>query len=468
MERVDRARRRWRIRWAGGARAALAGIVAAVVVAVTMPASVPARADSYVIYYTVNTAYQGKPENLSEIASRFLGGADRAIEIYNLNVGRKQADGGSLTDANKLAPGWRLVLPYDAVGAGVQYGPLPTTAAASAKPGASASAKPSTGKPSTGPSGSSGQTPNPQASQTGSAAPKPSGGKRPTKDATPVAGGDKCAVLPKAGNEPDWARALVGAETAWARSRGSGQMIAVIDTGVDGSLPELTGHVAQGVDIVSGKGNGDVDCLGSGTAMGAIAAAQPGAQGTPAGVAPDATLLPVRVVTTGKQAQVADQATAITVAVAAGATVIALGGYFDTSDPAVTTAIAEAVEHDVVVVTAAPLNRVPVNPAAALPTNSVLRVGGVGQDGQPLAEYRMGAVDVVAPGDGVLSLGPAGIGPVLVTGNQYAVAFVAGQVALVRSAYPALAASAVVDRIKRTSDSAAGHNAGAGMMDPAS
>jgi hypothetical protein len=48
----------------------------------------------YVTYYVVAASYQGQPENLSEIASRFLGSADRAGEIFALNSGRTQPDGG--------------------------------------------------------------------------------------------------------------------------------------------------------------------------------------------------------------------------------------------------------------------------------------------------------------------------------------------------------------------------------------
>src|SRR5690606_12105654 len=45
---------------------------------------------------------------------RHLGDPLRWPEIFELNEGRPQPDGGCLTDAGQLAPGWRLLLPADA------------------------------------------------------------------------------------------------------------------------------------------------------------------------------------------------------------------------------------------------------------------------------------------------------------------------------------------------------------------
>ena len=52
-----------------------AAVVAGTAAVVTALVVSPARADdpSYVKYYTVTTSYQGSAENLSEIATRFLG-----------------------------------------------------------------------------------------------------------------------------------------------------------------------------------------------------------------------------------------------------------------------------------------------------------------------------------------------------------------------------------------------------------
>jgi hypothetical protein len=246
-------------------------------------------------------------------------------------------------------------------------------------------------------------------------------------------------------------------------------MVAVVDSGADGSLPQLAGHVTVGADIVTGSGHGDTDCLGTGTAMAGLIVAQPTQSSGLTGIAPDATVMPVRVVTTTSKAQPADEATAIEVATSAGATVIALGSYVDPNDSRVAAAVAAATTHDVVVVSAAPTGSAPVNPSA-LPSAATIRVGGVGVDGQSAAAYRAGAVDVVAPGVNVTSLGVTGTGALNGTGTQYAVAFVAGEAALVRAAYPDLTATQVVHRLEATADKmgdvAPDSRYGFGLIDP--
>lgn len=52
-------------------------------------------------------------DTLWRIAETALGDPLRWREIYDLNVGREQPDGGRLTEASILAVGWRLVLPSD-------------------------------------------------------------------------------------------------------------------------------------------------------------------------------------------------------------------------------------------------------------------------------------------------------------------------------------------------------------------
>ncbi|WP_406434756.1 hypothetical protein OHA59_47645 [Streptomyces sp. NBC_01589] len=63
----------------------------------------------------------GQPDTLPSIASRTLGDPDRAGEIFDLNRGQAQRDGGALTaPTEQLHPGWILRLPEDATGPDVQ------------------------------------------------------------------------------------------------------------------------------------------------------------------------------------------------------------------------------------------------------------------------------------------------------------------------------------------------------------
>ncbi|MFC3499548.1 hypothetical protein ACFOOK_00845 [Micromonospora krabiensis] len=78
-------------------------------------------------YYLVGPPRDGQPEFLYQIAARTLGDGNRYREIFDLNRGRRQPDGGALTDPlTVLRPGWILVLPPDADGPAVRVGPLPS------------------------------------------------------------------------------------------------------------------------------------------------------------------------------------------------------------------------------------------------------------------------------------------------------------------------------------------------------
>ncbi|TDC34100.1 peptidase S8 and S53 subtilisin kexin sedolisin [Micromonospora sp. 15K316] len=427
------------------------GTAAPALVSVAAPAtptpgtdSTDARGGAYVKYYTVAAGADGA-ESLAAIAGRLLGAANRAEELYRLNVGRRQADGQTLTDSRQLRTGWTLVLPWDAVGDGVRIGPLPSP--------------PSSG-PDQAPQVPPVRTPKPPAT--------PGGGVRPPASS-------RCADSVPSRPDSGWAQERMAPDQAWGRTRGGGVLVAVVDSGVDAGLPELSGRVAVGADIPSGSGRGDVDCLGSGTAMASIIGARPadaGASGAPVvGIAPEATILPLRVVADVPQSKPADAATAIEVAVSAGARVVALGAFVDLADPAVAEAIGRAAEHDVVVVAPASTGTDgSPSPAEGSGPEALLRVGGVGPEGQPAAKYQPSAADVIAPGIDVASLGAGGSGVRASSGSQYAVAFVAGTATLVRSAFPNLSAAQVAHRIKTTADRGGRPDAdpatGWGMIDP--
>ncbi|MET8280526.1 S8 family serine peptidase [Micromonospora sp. NPDC005174] len=408
-------------------------LVAAMVLALLgLTAQAASAVAEDVKYYTVTTSYAGKPENLTEVADRFLGSGSRSSEIFNLNAGRKQPDGQALTDPAKLNPGWMLILPWDAVGAGVQHGALgdksPTTV------------------PSPGPRPQS--SPSPGATKPGKGTTPPGPTTKPGKTTKP---GTKpkpgqCATASTSSSKSNWATLRLAPDQAWPTSKGNGQLVAVVDSGVDGSLPQVAGHVSEGMDIIAGSGRGDTDCLGTGTGMAGLIVSQD--RGS-SGIAPDATVMPVRITDAAGKARAEDSASAITAAAEAGATVIALGSHVDTNDPGVIAAVNGAVGKDVVVVACSPLSSVVVAQDART-SPGLLRVGGIGMDGQWAADYHLGGIDVVAPGVNITELGITGTGSSARSGTQYAVAFVAGAAALVRAAYPDLTAQQVAHRIEAT------------------
>jgi serine protease len=96
-----------------------------------------------------------------------------------------------------------------------------------------------------------------------------------------------------------WALQQIHAPAAWARGvRGAGATIAVVDTGVDLNHPDLSAKLVAGTDIVGSNGDcppGPQDENGHGTHVAGIAAAVTNNGIGVAGVAPDAQIMPVRV-----------------------------------------------------------------------------------------------------------------------------------------------------------------------------
>ena len=106
-----------------------------------------------------------------------------------------------------------------------------------------------------------------------------------------------------------WGPKQVHAPKAWAKSRGAGQLIAIVDSGVDRAHPDLDGKIAGGVTFIEcanrpdGCGNGGWRSGGPaagapdphGTHVAGIAAAETDNGIGVAGVAPAAKILAVKV-----------------------------------------------------------------------------------------------------------------------------------------------------------------------------
>jgi len=97
-----------------------------------------------------------------------------------------------------------------------------------------------------------------------------------------------------------WALDAMHTQEAWQTTKGKGITVAVLDTGVDDEHPDLAGNVLTGKDMVGfGAGRGDRPWARHGTAMAGIIAGHGHGAGDADGVmgiAPEAKILPVRVI----------------------------------------------------------------------------------------------------------------------------------------------------------------------------
>lgn len=252
-----------------------------------------------------------------------------------------------------------------------------------------------------------------------------------------------------------WGIAAVGARSAWSVTEGAGVLIAVVDTGVDGSHPDLAGRVTAGYSTVTGKpivAASDSDGGGHGTHVAGIIAASLNEFGV-VGVAPAATIMPVQVLGpdgTGSDRTVAD---GIDWAVEHGAKVInlSLGGEsnpFAVGASKSCAAVGRAFDADVVVVVAAGNDAASGNPLSEPAScRGALSVAAVDENLQRSYFSSFdGTVTLSAPGSAIVSTVPTSRRHAYAqwNGTSMAAPFVAGAAGLLRAAHPEWTAAEVV------------------------
>ena len=271
-----------------------------------------------------------------------------------------------------------------------------------------------------------------------------------------------------------WALDKLRAETAWSLHTAAGKTVAVIDTGVDATHPDLTGHVISGAQFLNSTtstGNGMTDPNGHGTHVsGIIGATANNAIGV-AGLAQGVTILPIRVLDANGSGWNSDIASGVIYAADHGVTAInmSLGGSY--ADASLASAVRYAQSKDVVVVAAAGNGRQSGNPVSypgGFP--GVLAVAATDATNASASFSETGSyVGIAAPGVGIVSTYP-GSQYVSMSGTSMATPFVVAAVALVRAAAPALTATAAITDLTSTADDLGTPGRddfyGAGLVDP--
>ena len=285
-----------------------------------------------------------------------------------------------------------------------------------------------------------------------------------------------------------WALDAMHTQQAWQTTKGKGITVAVLDTGVEADHPDLVGNVLPAKDMIGfGAEQGDRAWARHGTAMAGIIAGHghgPGDSDGVMGIAPEAKILPVRVIledgdtARGKARSTRGNALAegIRWATDHGADVINLSLGDDSAsahpEPAEDEAVQYALKKNVAVVASAGNGGDKgdhVSYPAAYP--GVIAATAVDRFGiRASFSTRRWYATVSAPGDKIVIADPdhkyyEG------WGTSAASAFVSGAVALIKAAHPGLTPAQIKQLLENTARNppAGGRDdsRGFGMIDPA-
>lgn len=257
-------------------------------------------------------------------------------------------------------------------------------------------------------------------------------------------------------NQEAWTQVdLAAAQTV---TRGAGVTIAVLDTGVEAGHPALAGHLLSGYNVLSPTSAPDEasdgtlnNVVGHGTMVAGVLAR----------IAPDAKILPVRVLDGDGVGSTAGVLEGLRWAISHGAGVVNLSLGSQTPSRFLKDAIDAAKESGVVVVAAAGNSGVEKVDYPAL-ESSVLCVTALDANSRKASFANYGSpVDLSAPGTGIRSaFGPRSYASW--SGTSFAAPFAAGAAALVRAVSPGLRADDVVKRLEDAAKGIDGQNPGLG------
>ena len=289
----------------------------------------------------------------------------------------------------------------------------------------------------------------------------------------PPSPGGARARLPVFSPRLEWPLASLHAGLLWRHTLGGGVTVAVVDTGIDLRQPDLAGAVSAVQDLTSRKSpddGSDVSSDSHGTAVAGIIGARGSNAGEPpiAGLAPQSSLLDIRVAIQPDLVTTAAAARGITAGVRKGAGIINVSLVIPSASPALGRAVSLAQSRHCLIVAAAGSAGAP-QALAAYP--GVLTVAAVGQSGAPVTPGAGATATVSAPGADLFSTArmkhvAAGVHGYVqgISGTGYAAAYVSAAAALLLAADRKLSPVAAGRLLTRTAHQTAPRSAPA--IDP--
>ena len=247
----------------------------------------------------------------------------------------------------------------------------------------------------------------------------------------------------------------IRAPQAWADSRGEGVLVAVLDTGLEPGHPQLAGHVAGGgADIVDddadvsdrpdgidSDGDGRVDeAVGHGTFVAGLVLA----------VAPDAQILPIRILDSDGIGEAVDIARGIELAVQRGARVVNLSLGMDVESEVLRQVIEEETREKGISFVASAGNGASDERHYPAGQGQVIGIAAVDATDRKADFSNWGSwVSASAPGVGLVSLMPPA-GMAVWSGTSFSAALTSGEAAVLIAFAPFARADEVRDAIEES------------------
>lgn len=248
----------------------------------------------------------------------------------------------------------------------------------------------------------------------------------------------------------DWGITKVGAEKSWTSGyTGAGVNIAIIDTGVNSSHPDLVGAIAGGISEVSYTSSYQDD-NGHGTHCAGIVGARQNGTGI-VGIAPQSAIYAVKALDNSGSGNTSDIIAGIDWAIGQKMDIISMSLGSQTSSTALQSACNSANSNGILVVAAAGNNGTAKVSKNADTINyparydSVIAVGATDSLNNRAYFSSTGKeLDVVAPGYKIVSDNYTG-GTTVMSGTSMATPYVAGDIALLKQAHPGYTSTQIRD-----------------------
>ena len=243
----------------------------------------------------------------------------------------------------------------------------------------------------------------------------------------------------------EWHLQTINAPVAWNTSVGSGVTVAILDSGIDATHPDLVGQLVPGWNFYDNNSN-TADVNGHGTMVAGVVAARGNNSIGVAGVAWGAKLMPVRVSDASGTGTLSAFANGLTYAADHGARIANLS--FPVQSSSSTQAAAQYFVNKGGVVFNSAGNYAALD--STPPSNSLVSVSATGGTDILASWSSYGPyVDLSAPGVGIWTTSLGG-GYSSVSGTSFSSPLSAGVAALMMSVNPSLAPSQIVSLMEST------------------